>query len=191
MIDVTRVTFCDGVPAMLLKPYMQIRELTKTDAIEYRTLRLRALKEHPMAFSSSYDDQRDWRLDIFAERLSETPGSGDSFVLGCFADAKLIGTIGFFREREPKCAHLRMIGGMHVAAEQQGNGYGRTLLKQALERARQLPGLKLVQLSVTTTNEPAKTLYASFGFEIYGRAPQAMFVDGEYIDEYLMALKVG
>ncbi len=57
MIDVTRVTFCDGVPAMLLKPYMQIRELTKTDAIEYRTLRLRALKEHPMAFSSSYDDQ--------------------------------------------------------------------------------------------------------------------------------------
>ena len=60
-----------------LKPYMQIRELTKTDAIEYRTFRLRALKEHPMAFSSSYDDQRDWPLEIFAERLSETPGSGD------------------------------------------------------------------------------------------------------------------
>ena len=191
MIDVTRVTFCDGVPAMLLKLYMQNRELTKSDALEYRTVRLRALKEHPMAFSSSYDEQRDWPLEIFAERLSETPGSGDSFILGCFADAKLIGTIGFFREREPKCAHLRMIGGMHVAAEQQGNGYGRTLLKQALERARQLPGLKLVQLSVTTTNEPAKTLYASFGFEIYGRAPQAVFVDGEYIDEYLMALKVG
>ncbi len=80
---------------------------------------------------------------------------------------------------------------MYVAAEQQGNGYGRALLKQALERARQVPGLKLVQLSVTTTSEPAKMLYASFGFEIYGRAPQAMFVDGEYIDEYLMALKVG
>ena len=186
MIDVTRVTFCDGAPAMLLKPSMQIRELTKTDAIEYRTLRLRALKEHPTAFSSSYDEQRDWPLEIFVERLSETPGSGDSFILGCFADAKLIGTIGFFREREPKCAHLGTIVGMYVAAEQQGNGYGRTLLKQALERARQLPGLKLVQLSVTTTNEPTKTLYASFGFEIYGRAPQAVFVDGEYIDEYLM-----
>ena len=37
---------------------MQIRELTKSDAPEYRTLRLRALKEHPTAFSSSYERQK-------------------------------------------------------------------------------------------------------------------------------------
>jgi ribosomal protein S18 acetylase RimI-like enzyme len=79
---------------------------------------------------------------------------------------------------------------MHVAAEQQGRGVGRALLRAALGRARQEPGLALIQLSVGSTNEPAKSLYASFGFETYGIERQAIFVDGEYFDEELMALKL-
>ena len=79
---------------------------------------------------------------------------------------------------------------MHVVTEHQGNGYGRPLVAAALERARRVPGLSLIQLTVTTTNEPAKSLYASFGFETYGTAPRAMFADGQYIDEHLMALKL-
>ena len=37
-----------------------------------------------MAFSSSYDEQRDWPLEIFAERLSETPRFGRLVRLGLF-----------------------------------------------------------------------------------------------------------
>ena len=80
--------------------------------------------------------------------------------------------------------------GAHIAAEQQGRGYGRVLVAAALERVRRLPGLSLIQLTATTTNEPAISLYTSVGFEIYGTAPRAMLVDGHYIDEHLMALKL-
>ena len=86
--------------------------------------------------------------------------------------------------------HVGVIVGMHVATEQQGRGYGRALLRAALGRARQEPGLALIQLSVESTNEPAKSLYTSFGFETYGIERQAIFVDGEYFDEELMALKL-
>ena len=90
--------------------------------------------------------------------------------------------------------HVGAIVGMHVVAEQQGRGYGRALLRAArlmLGRARQEPGLALIQLSVESTNEPAKSLYTSFGFETYGIERQAIFVDGEYFDEEpLMALKL-
>ena len=133
---------------------MQIRELTKPDAPTYRALRLRALKEHPTAFSSSYEQQKDWALKAFAERLPETPGSTDSFLLGCFLERDLVGSIGFFRQDKPKSKHLGMIVGMHVATEQQGRGYGRALVAATLQRARRAPGLSLTQLTVTTNNNP-------------------------------------
>ena len=169
---------------------MQIRELTKSDAVEYRTLRLRALKEYPTVFSSSYEVERDWPSDRFADRLPETPGSTDAFTFGCFVEGNLVGSISFFRYEGPKLSHIGRIVAAHIAAEQQGNGYGRAMVTAALERARRIPGLSIIQLTATTTNERAKSLYASFGFEICGTTPRAMLVDGEYINEHLMVLKL-
>ena len=169
---------------------MQIRELIKRDAAEYRTLRLRALKEYPTIFSSSYEVEREWPLERFADRLAETAGSGDSFMLGCFARDNLVGSLGFFRYEGPKLEHIGRIVAVHVAAEQQGNGYGRAMVEVALERARRILGLSAIQLTATTTNERAIALYESFGFEICGTTPRAMLVDGEHIDEHLMVLKL-
>ena len=167
---------------------MNIRELGEGDAAAYRTLRLRALKEHPTAFVSSYEEQKDWPLERFAQRLRGSFGSADSFNLGCFVEEGLVGTVGFFREEGPKRMHIGRIVGMHVAAEHQSNGYGRALLGDALERARKMPGLAVIQLAAESTNGPAKGLYKSFGFETYGVENQAIFVDGEYFDEDLMSL---
>ena len=169
---------------------MSIRELEARDAPAYRALRLRALEEHPAAFSSSYEQQRDRPLEAFAERLRATSASPDSFILGCFLEERLIGTVGLCREEEPKRMHWALITGMHVAAEHQGKGYGRALLEAALARARQMPGLAVVRLGVGIANGAARSLYASLGFETYGIERQALLVDGEYVDEELMALKV-
>ena len=169
---------------------MIIRELGEGDALAYRTLRLRALKEHPTAFVSSYEQQREWPLETFAQRLLRTFDSADSFNLRCFVEGNLVGTVGFYREKGLKRMHVGAIVGMHVAAEHQGNGYGRALLDAALERARQMPGLAVIHLGVESTNERAKSLYASFGFETYGIEKLAIFVDGVYFDEDLMALQL-
>ena len=60
---------------------MSIRELAVGDACEYRALRLRALKEHPTAFSASYEQQRDRPVEGFAERLRGSFESSDGFIL--------------------------------------------------------------------------------------------------------------
>ena len=167
---------------------MKIRELEARDASTYRKLRLRALKEHPAAFSSSYEQQRGWSLENFAERLRRTSLSPNSFILGGFLDDRLVGTVGLYREEGTKLMHSAEIVGLHIAAEYQGKGYGRALLLAALDRARQMPGLVLIRLSVVSTNEPAKSLFASLGFETYGVGRRALFVGDEYLDEELMAL---
>ena len=167
---------------------MRIRELQVSDAGEYRTLRLRALKEHPTAFNSSYEEQRDWPVETFGDRLRSSFDSPDAFILGCFVDESLVGTVGLYRESGLKREHRAIIFGMHVAAEHQGTGYGRALLVAAVDRARQIPGLAVVGLAVESTNEPARSLYASLGFETYGVEKRALQVNGEYFDEDLMAL---
>ena len=141
-------------------------------------------------FSSSYEVEREWSLDRFANRLPKNPGSNESFTLGCFVEGDLVASLTFFRYDGPKLMHTGGIVAVHVVAEQQGQGYGRAIVADALERARQVPGLSLIHLTATTTNERAISLYKSFGFEIYGTSPRAMLVDGQYIDEHLMLLKL-
>lgn len=167
---------------------MQIRELTKSDAAEFRALRLRALKEYPTVFSSSYEVEREWSLDRFAERLNAD--STDGFMLGCFVEGDLVGSLGFFRFEGPKLEHIGRIVAVHVAAEHQSLGYGRAMVSAALDRARRMPSFSVIQLTATTTNDRAISMYESFGFEICGTTPRAMLVDGEYVEEHLMVLKL-
>lgn len=169
---------------------MEIRELIKSDASDFRALRLRALKEYPTIFSASYEAEREWPVERFADQLPEIPGSTEAFMLGCWIDRELVASMAFFRYDWPKTMHIGRIVAVHVAAEHQGKGCGRAMAEVALKRAKILPGLTTVQLTATTTNQPAISLYESMGFEICGTTPRAMQVDGQYIDEHLMVLKL-
>ena len=169
---------------------MQIRELTKSDAAQFRELRLRALREYPTIFSSSFEVEREWSVERFADRLPEKPESSDAFMLGCFVGGDLVGSLGFFRFEGPKLEHIGRIVAVHVAAEHQGKGYGPAMVAATLDRARQMPGVSIIQLTATTTNDRAISMYESFGFEICGTTPRAMLVEGEYVDEHLMVLKL-
>ena len=167
---------------------MRIRELIKSDAAEFRGLRLRALEEYPTIFSASYEVEREWPVERFADRLADIPGSEDAFTLGCFVGGGLVGSISFFRYEGRKLMHIGRIVAAHVAAEHQGRGYGRAMVEDVLRRARQMSGLSAIHLTATTTNDRAISMYESFGFEICGTTPRAMFVDGQYIEEHLMVL---
>ena len=167
---------------------LDIRELTGDDADEFRRLRLRALREHPDAFGSSYKAESAAPIEAAAERLRLNAGSQDSFTLGAYRGDKLVGMVGFYQESREKTRHRGNIWGMYVPSEEQGRGTGRALLARALELAKALPGLEQVELQVVTRNRRARDLYASFGFATYGTEPRALLVDGEYLDEEHMVL---
>jgi len=45
-------------------------------------------------------------------------------------------------------------------------------------------------LAVAVGQNPAKKVYESLGFEVYGREPHAIKLDKTYVDEDLMVLRL-
>jgi diamine N-acetyltransferase len=52
-----------------------------------------------------------------------------------------------------------------VAAEHQGNGYGRAAMHEVIRRLKANPVVERIATSVLATNDAARQLYLSLGFE--------------------------
>jgi len=167
---------------------VEIRVLTSDDVEAYWQCRLEALERDPEAFSSSVEDHLKLSRDEIRRRLTADPAN--NFVLGVFADGKLMGTAGFVRESQPKSRHKGRIWGVYLNAELRGKGIGRRLMQVLLERAVTIDGVEQIVISVTTTQTAAVALYRSLGFVTWGTEGRALKVGDRYIDEEYMVLQI-
>lgn len=164
---------------------MRIRRLNASDAEDMYRLRLRGLRDHPEAFGQSADEMQAEPVSRYAERLADEEGR---FVLGAFDGTRLIGLTGCARERRLKTLHKATLWGMYVAAEYTGQGVGRRLVDETLRGAREMAGLRVVQLRVATGNTAAVRLYTAAGFEIWGTEKMVLRVGDTFYDEHVMGV---
>jgi hypothetical protein len=164
---------------------MTVRDLAPGDAAAFQRLRLEGLRESPSAFASSDEEERHLSLEVVAERLAPDPGR---CVVGAFRDHGLVGVAGLVREGKRKLAHKAFVWGVYVTPSARRSGAGRLVMLRLLERAASMPGVRQVYLGVNASNEPARRLYESLGFTVYGREPGCLLVDGVLHDELEMVL---
>lgn len=162
---------------------MQVRLLTSADAASYRSLRLRGLREHPQAFTSSYEEDVQQPLQVAEARLASPRQS----FWGAFQGSELYGVVGLERETRLKNRHKAWVVGMYVAPAVAGQGVGRALLQALLAQCRQ-EGLQSLVLTVTEGNEHARRLYEAAGFRSFGTEPRAIRVGDRYFGKTYMAL---
>ncbi|WP_295956999.1 GNAT family N-acetyltransferase [Rhodoferax sp.] len=151
---------------------MQIRRLDPSDATTYRALRLRALREHADAFTSSFEEESARPLADTEKRLA-----GTDKLWGAFVNGTLAAMVGLSVETRTKNHHKATLVGMYVAPEYTRRGLAHALVETALHAAR-ASGIARVVLTVTDNNPAALALYQKTGFTAFGTEPDAIRVDG-------------
>lgn len=164
---------------------MEIRQLTPLDAEEYLNIRLEALKNNPSSFASSFEESKHQTADKFKERFST---SAHSFTFGVFEKSELIGIGTLIRESLIKLNHRANIVAMYIKSEHRKKGIGKALLLHLVNKAKKLNGVEQINISVVTLNAPARKLYSSCGFEVFGIEKRALKHDNIYYDEEYMVL---
>ncbi len=163
-----------------------IRELKRHDADAFFELRRESLLEDPLAFPSSPETDIASSREAAGELLTRAP---ECIVLGAFDDS-LVGMVGLLRDRHRKCRHKTMVWGMYVSPSHRDRGVGAQLLDAALQRARAMPGVEWVHLTVSSAAPGARRLYERAGFELWGTEPEAIRHEGESVVDYYMALRL-
>jgi RimJ/RimL family protein N-acetyltransferase len=165
---------------------MEIRILEPENAEIYRNIRLEALRTHPEAFGSSYEEEKEFSLEKFESRFKEE----HSFTFGTFENEQLLGVVTLVLEQKNKLKHRANIYAMYVSPKKRGIGIANNLMIEAIKKAKEIKGIEQIYLTVVSINEPAKKLYNSLGFETYGIDKRALKIDNTYFDEDLMVLNV-
>ena len=165
---------------------MLIRRLTPADVAPYRALRLRALRDHADAFTSSYEEESLRPESAAAQRLADT--SSTRF-WGAFVDGVMAGTVGLDFEQRLKARHKALVIGMFVAPEFTRRGIARALIENLVRDAR-ASQIELLILTVTDGNHGAQQLYLDTGFVSFGIEPRAIRVQNRYFAKNHMYLNL-
>ena len=164
---------------------MKLRQLTPADACGYRSIMLHAYASEPDAFTSTVSEREPLPLSWWESRISDAPGASE-WVIGAFADTRLVGLAGLTLERRERTRHKATLFGTYVLPEHRGSGVGKRIVQAVLSRARSQPGLRVVQLTVTESNLGAVRLYESCGFKAFGSEPLAVCVGSRYVTKLHM-----
>ena len=157
---------------------VSLRRLIPADAAAYRALMLEAYASTPEAFTSSVAEREPLPLDWWSARIAATPDAHER-VVGAFVDAQLAGVAGLAFEQRERTRHKAILFGLYVRPAARRAGVARALVQAVLGEARRSPLTRVVQLTVTASNEAAVRLYAGCGFVPFGTEPLAVrFGDG-------------
>ena len=158
---------------------MKIERLPESRWKECRDLRLESLREEPLAFGSSYEEEealseKEWKSHIgnaVYAMENDTP----------------VGMIVFIRQSHQKNKHIANIFGFYVKSSHRGNGIGERLIKYAIHTLK-LEGLKKISLAVNIEQREAIALYQKMGFQEVGRLQKELYYENNYYDELIMEL---
>ncbi len=160
----------------------KIKHLQEQDWKLWKEIRLEALKLHPEAFGSSYEEESLWEQEKFKQGLVKNN------IFGAFIKDKLVGVAGFSIYNPQKLRHKGMLFTLYVKKESRNQGIANQLVEAVISYA----SSKVFQVhcSVNTGNNQAIKLYKKQGFEIFGTETRALKVDENFYDLHLMLLKI-
>jgi ribosomal protein S18 acetylase RimI-like enzyme len=178
----------DPVVANLQTPMTQVavRKATSADAQAIMAHMKRTIAE-PGVHIPFAPEEYDPLLKEEQKRLCEFAESDNSIVLVADAEEQVIGILECKGGTREAMRHVTSLS-MSVRKEWRNRGVGSALLARAIEWAKATGTVKRIELFVYAQNTAAIHLYRTFGFEEEGRCRGAIYQNGEFLDDLIMAL---
>jgi GNAT superfamily N-acetyltransferase len=133
------ITSMDRIKIVTLKP---------EEWQEYRDLRLRALKEDPQAYGSTYEENAKHPDEYWRKRLEDTLNTNTQWLVFAKLDDVLVGMVGAFAEKEPDNAHVIAV---YVTPEARGKGISKLLMQELLAKIK-TTWIQVFNATVLTVN---------------------------------------
>jgi ribosomal protein S18 acetylase RimI-like enzyme len=131
---------------------------------EFKTVRLRALKDTPTAFGSTYAKESAFSDGDWLKRVDTWNGRGGVCYLGMDEGAPCGIIAGYFDKNDPRRA---WVASMWVAPTHRRTGLGTMLMDEVKLWAYTLDAAEL-RLMVTSNNPPAMRFYERCGYKFTG-----------------------
>jgi len=136
--------------------------VTSKNAMIFKGVRLRALRDTPSAFSSTYADESQLADTEWAQRVAQWSGKRSRTYLAMDAASPCGIVSGFFDQDDSARAHLVS---MWVVPTHRRLGIGAQLVNAIVDWA-SAEGARTLRLIVTSNNDGAIEFYQSLGFSI-------------------------
>lgn len=128
----------------------------------YKELRLRALKEEPQAFGSTYEENLNHPDAYWKQRLEDSFKKDTQWLLFARLNNQLIGMIGAYLEKEDQAEVIAM----YVMPETRGKGISKLLMKELIKKIKINNDIKKIIITVNPEQKAALHLYHNVGFQL-------------------------
>ncbi len=122
-----------------------------------------------------------------ADFIASVAARARAFILIAVEGERIVGLLDLHAGDREHNRHAARFG-MSVAKDRRGQGLGRQLLEDMIEKTKAWPGFCRIELEVFPHNTAAIRLYESAGFELEARKAKAVNLEGKPEDLLLMAL---
>ena len=143
---------------------ISIRPITTADVSAYRDVRLRALRDAPGAFGSTYARESQFTDAQWGERAHNLDGERAAGFLAFDGESPCGIAAGFIDPEDAARAHLVS---MWVAPDHRGGGVADALVEAVASWAASR-GVRTLRLNVTANNDRAIGFYRRIGFTLTG-----------------------
>ncbi len=165
---------------------IEIVRLKPEEWKQYRDLRLRALKEEPQAYCSTYEKNAKRPDEFWQQRIEDTINKDIQWLIFAKLNDALVGMVGAFAEEQPDTAHVIAV---YVSPEARGKGISKMLMKELLTRIKTNNNIKKIIVDVNSEQEAALNLYKNSGFQII-KQYRMILGDGKEHDVYQLQMEV-
>jgi ribosomal protein S18 acetylase RimI-like enzyme len=166
-------------------PTITIRPVRESDLPAYREIRLEALQAHPEAYGSDYAEQAADPESVWMGRIrASVEGTASRIFLAEDAET-IVGLVAAYREKGAKVCHSATLVSVYVRPPWRGRGLAEQMIAQVLSWCASA-GVRILRLTVVTSNTAAIRCYQRCGFRVCGVQPEVIRVGNQYHDELLM-----